>query len=1075
MKRFGALAFATALSLAAEPAPDLEIRAGARSVAVSPHGVLTGISGHELSTVDGRRVTLTRGFSEWFGVSHAAADGAGRVEFVGLGRSRDWARRSPVAPLHASVAGGSATALVRAGDLEVRTEFSFAPTLRYLVMRVTVTNRGNTTLKDVRYSREWRGAGIIGGTVAPGVRDLAPSPRDIARQLWWLDDLAPGGSSGLILAYESGEAHEASGSGRMTAAAGDVPLALWSSAEFPDGLPIGATNGISWGDYDADGHIDLFSFQSGHLWRNLGGAGWALAADLDAALPAAEWRYGSSFGDYDNDGLPDIATEPRIFVGDDKLHLMKNMGGAVFADVAGDTAIVDVQPWGDSETLGWADVDSDGYLDLFIPIYPAWTAGGPGNFFLHNQGPTGPDGACRFVEASAAAGLDNPPGTARPEGAQFADVDFDGDLDLFSSGTIHRNVSVRGAPSFVALSEQESGVGLHAALDEGAAFFDYDLDGDDDLVVAYVQHGVTIWENRGEGTFFEATGIVDDPFIGLNLGLSAEDWDNDGDVDFTTRQVFRRNMLMEEGSRHFAVAPHQIPDEHLTSATPAWGDWDADGDLDCALGNWSFEGHFYENVTHTTATPVQDRRHVSVRIVRDAPWLPRGLEVEYGAAAEIHLNDATDAIRRRKFTASGHGYLNQNQYSLHFALPADPLPADPNENLRFDVTVDFPGLPAEGVWRVDRHVNPALGGIDLAGLADRQIQVSRCGGAIVNGVAHPPIPLASPALHTAPARRAEAAAAKGGRAQSGLAQSAGSARAPAPASWIGLVFDTLAASGPLRIKEIILDGQLDPPVTCSEPFNIAVWDVTNAPDVTLVPGGRLTSATSARNNRSRIPADIVLAPGRRYRLVAKVSDIIVWSAESAPSEGPLTTGGHVAYDDGAPCSGTQVFLAEPDPRTAALSIRWVPVPANETLDPIGDGLAVQLQGGYPVLSWPDVGAAGYHVGRCSAAPGPCTPAAVAATAAQTWTDMQVTPDPGEVFWYQVSAVNACTFTTGIPAAAPAAAAAAPIRAAPVRFQRASWPSGAWGVAPAVRRDSRTLAAGRSRQPTSIQGAGSTPY
>ncbi len=1030
MTRLGYLALAAALSLAAEPrAPVLVIRAGALAVVVSPHGVLTEVPAGGLATVDGAGIALARGaFSEWFGVSHAAPDGGrGRSEFVGLGRWRDWARRRPVVSQSASASGEMATTIARGGDLEVRTEFSFAPASPYLVVRVTVTNRGDTMHRDVRYTREWRGAGIIGGTIAPGARGLAPAPRDVARQHWSFDDLPPGGSSGLILAYEILGAHETRGlPRRLTAAADEVPLALWSSALFPDGLPIGATNGVSWGDYDADGHIDLFAFQSGHLWRNLSGAGWALAADLDALLPAAGWRYGSSFGDYDNDGLPDIATEPRIFEGDDRLHLMKNLGGGpFFTDVAADTGVIDVQPWGDSETLCWGDVDADGQLDLFVPIYAEWTDGGPGNFFLHNQGPTGPNGAHRFVERSAASGLDNPPGTARPEGAQFTDVDFDGDLDLFSSGTIHRNVSARGAPSFEALSVEESGVGLWDALDEGAVFFDHDLDGDDDLIVAYVQHGVMIWENRGEGTFFEAEGIVEDPFIGLNLGLSAEDWDNDGDVDFTTRQVFRQNMLVEEGSPRFAVAPHQIPAGHLASATPAWGDWDADGDLDCALGNWAFEGHFYENITHTAATPAPERRHLSVRIVRDAPSVPRGLEVEYGAAAEIHLKNATDSFRRRKFTASGHGYLNQNQYALHFALPADPLPADPNEDLRFDVTVDFPALPGEGMWRIDRHVNPALGDIDLAGLQDRKIQVSRCGVAVVNGMEHAPIPLASPVLHTAPAaQRGAVPAAVGAQ-----TEAVSGATAPAPASWVGLVFDTLAATGPLRITEIILDGQLDAPAPCSQPFNIALWDVTHAPAVTLVPGRRLVRMTSARNNRSRFPVDIVLAPGRIYRLVAKVRDVVAWPA-AAPVEGPLETRGFIVYDDHAPCAGARVFLTEPDPRTAALSIRYAAVPADEALDPIGDDLILHVEDGHPVLSWPDIGAAGYHVGKCSAASGPCAPAVFAGTADPTWTDTDVTPDPGEILWYQVHAVNACTFATGIPDSGAPSAARAPCGAYP---------------------------------------------
>ena len=90
--------------------------------------------------------------------------------------------------------------------------------------------------------------------------------------------------------------------------ADDVPLSLWTHADYPSGLPIGWTNGVSWGDYDADGYVDIFACESGNLWRNVNGETWELAANLDGMLPVTALRYGASFGDYNNDGLP-ILTE----------------------------------------------------------------------------------------------------------------------------------------------------------------------------------------------------------------------------------------------------------------------------------------------------------------------------------------------------------------------------------------------------------------------------------------------------------------------------------------------------------------------------------------------------------------------------------------------------------------------------------------------------------------------------------------------------------------------------------------------------------------------------------------------
>ncbi len=782
----------------------------------------------------------------------------------------------------------------------------------------------------------------------------------------------------------------------------DVPLRLWRNAEYPNGLSLGETMGVSWGDYDADGFIDLFACQSGRLWHNVGGMTWELAADLRGFMPPAERRYGSSFGDYNNDGLPDIATAPRVPIwGDDRMHLLKNLGeGPNFVDVAFDEEIIDAQPYNNAETLCWADVDGDRNLDLFVPVYPPWVGGGPGNFFLSNQGPPFPGGEPCFHETAASVGLDNTPGSPRPEGAQFADVDFDGDVDLFSNGTLYRNRSSLRAALFEPMLAAASGIGLGASLDEGAMFFDYDLDGDQDLVVTYVVEGVRIWENRGDGTFFAAEpGIVGAPFIGLNLGLSAEDWDNDGDIDFTTRQVFRRNMLIEEGSRHFKVATHAINASHLTSATPAWGDWDRDGDLDCAVGDWGDEGHLYENTLYGPGTPDVERRYVRVRVLGGAPGPTAGLEVEYGATVELHLAGDPSGPRRRKFVASSHGYLNQNEYTLHFALPPYDEEAQGQGDLRFDLTVDFPDVPSRGLWRLDRSVNQVLGDIDLAALANRQIDIYRCGQVALGGTLHDPSPLAPISLTTT---------------AEGLAQPTATSPLPPLASapddyWVGLAIDTGAAATNLAVKEIIVDAELHDAVDCAAgSFNIALWDVTDPSRPILAPGGMLNRRSSPRDHRSHLPADLVLEPQRVYRLVARVRGFRPTSIAAPLAAGALTVLGGTYFTDTLPCTGTEVVSAIPDLSATSMAIRFAAVPASLVQDPMGDLLRLQRNpGGSAMLGWQDVGAAAYRVRRCTRAAGPCLPATLETIVDNDFVD-DATIEAGELFCYLVDAVNACT-------------------------------------------------------------------
>lgn len=778
----------------------------------------------------------------------------------------------------------------------------------------------------------------------------------------------------------------------------EVPLALWTNATYPGGLAFGWANGISFGDYDGDGFIDIFANQSGSLWRNLNGVDWTFAADLNALIPFGEQKYGSSFGDYNNDGLADIGTEQRPFQGtDDTFHLFWNLGnGPNFIDVATDPAIVDVQPYGHSETLGWADVNCDGHLDLFVPVYSVF--GSPGNFFLFNLGPTAPGGAHRFAELSAAAGLDNPPELARPEGTQFVDVDSDGDLDLYSNGVIYRNVSTRSTPSFEIMSEAGSGIGLSDELDEGAMLFDYDMDGDFDLIIAYAFEGVRIWEAFGDGTFFGAPlNRVDDPFSGLVLGMSAADWDMDGDIDFTTREIFRRNRLMEDGTKHFTVATHTIPVEHQDDPTPAWGDWDKDGDQDCALANWGqHDAHLYENTIYGPGTAAADRRHLRVRPLGNSPSVAKGLENQYGAVVEIDLLNADDGRRRRQFTASGHGYLNQNEYTLHFALPADPAPADPTQDVRFDLTVDFPSLPSEGLWRVDKHINPVLGEIDLAALQDREIEVFKCGQVRLDGTLYEPPPLVSPTLITT--------------AGDLIAPTASSALVPptfaVPSTYAGLALNTSNATDAIRLTELIVDGSLDVAFACGpSTSNILIWDVTDRLAPQLVVG--LNEVTASANRRGHYRADVVLEPGREYRVVARMRNVRATPIAAPIDHGPLQVEGGLLFLDPSPCDGVAVSAATPSPTELYLALRFDPAGIeSEQADPLAEGLRLQREASEIRLEWPMLdGVAGYEIERCDATGGPCIPQSYANSNGNSYGDPDADAD---LLWYRVRALRDCS-------------------------------------------------------------------
>ena len=588
-----------------------------------------------------------------------------------------------------------------------------------------------------------------------------------------------------------------------------VPLVRWTTPTHPSGIDLGLGLGCTLGDYDGDGWVDLFVLQTGQLWRNEDGRDFRFVANLRTVLPPSQYRYSGHFGDFNNDGLPDLACGAYVPRSTGCFGLLRNLGRGKFVDVGlSDAAFPRQYCKMTCETICWGDVDGDGNIDLFVPSYPV--PGRTSNVFLYNQGPTGAGGSYRFEDRTTTSGLANSPAYPKPEGAQLCDMDGDGDLDLYCNCVIYHNLTLaREQPQFAPLLEFPDAT--NTVFDEGALFCDYDMDGDFDLLITFVDPklGIKMFENRGDGTFFDAP-VIPDPELGAGLGLSAADFDGDGDIDFNTRNFFRKNTLADTGKPGFEIAWHFIPTNHVDAATISWGDLDRDGDIDAFIGNYGKPSLLYRNSTND-GIPRAEQRHVRIRPVRDSAQVPDGLQNEFGAVAEIRV--AGDELRRRQFTSSSAGYLNQNEYALHFALPKTASP-----ETRFEVSVDFPGVSDQGICRVDKRVNPALGNLRLVDLLlQREIVVFRSGKIILNGRVIPAIQGVSPRLETT---------------TGGLVLARPGKKPPTPRveltnTWVGVAFDTATATEPLRMVELIVDGEIAEPTPCNgEAFNLALWDVT---------------------------------------------------------------------------------------------------------------------------------------------------------------------------------------------------------------------------------------------------------
>jgi VCBS repeat protein len=673
----------------------------------------------------------------------------------------------------------------------------------------------------------------------------------------------------------------------------DVPLARLV------GTPLFNSTGVAFLDYDADGWIDLYVNANAGLWRNMAGTTFVRVADLDAFLPPIVDRYGAACGDYDSDGLPDIAGSPR----GDCFTLLRNVDGAgTFVEVAADPLVLNEPLSCDmfGESFCWADVDEDGDLDFWGTAYPDDVQpGSGGNQFLENLGPTGPGGAYRFARKTLESGLGNPPDVNRPEGAQFLDADRDGDVDGFANNTLYQNVTALEGPRFRQLTRQATGITLPNRLDEGTVFLDHDLDGDQDLFVVYRVNTV-LWENEGDGTFRDGTEAIESPSDGATEGTSAEDWDQDGDMDLTSAGFFRRNLLVEEGEPFLRLATTSIPADLLQFCLPAWGDWDKDGDPDCALANFSGRGGFFRNTTYEPGTPLAERHSLRVRVLGDSDTVARGLESEFGATVEVRVQDDPRGFVRRRFVASSHGYLQQSEYALTFALP--------DAGTRFDLVVDFPSLPRNGILRVDRTINPALGDLALEDLAAREITVFRSGRVRIDGADHEP--------HGRFSARVLSSGALALPAQDQpLAEPE-----PAPAGgFVGLELDTLASDGPVLVAELVLDGQLAPAGAARCDSNVRLYDVTPGEPARLLRAESL--ATSARNHRSFFPLDWKLEPDRVYRVLCRVTALRASPLAATPGA-VLANRGGLAGSLADPCTVDAALAVPVDAAQTFLELRY---------------------------------------------------------------------------------------------------------------------------------------------------------
>jgi len=272
----------------------------------------------------------------------------------------------------------------------------------------------------------------------------------------------------------------------------------------------------------------------------------------------------------------------------------------------------------------FVDYDRDGFLDLYVVTgtYHKELSSGepptfrPANHLYHNRG----DGTFEDATDAARVGLER-----YSIAVAAGDYDNDGFPDLYVACYKGPNVLYHnnGDETFSDVS-RKAGVAF-SGCSVGAAFFDYDNDGDLDLYVAnyiefdpqyqyyyqpdafpgplaYQGQADILYRNRGDGSFEDVTAAAGlfDP-AGRAMGVAAADYDGDGFMDlYVANDAMAKELYRNLGGQRFqevaaesGVAFNEAG-EGTASMMATWGDYDADGRFDLFVPDNSYKS-LYRN------------------------------------------------------------------------------------------------------------------------------------------------------------------------------------------------------------------------------------------------------------------------------------------------------------------------------------------------------------------------------------------------------------------------------------------------------------------------------------------------
>jgi hypothetical protein len=462
-------------------------------------------------------------------------------------------------------------------------------------------------------------------------------------------------------------------------------------------LPETMGPGCAFIDYDGDGYPDIL-IVNGEDWPGHAKApstlklyhnnhdGTFTDVTRKAGLAVSMFGLGVAVGDYDNDGHDDV-----FITALGQSRLFHNNGNGTFTDVTKAAGL-----WGPNEfstSAAWVDYDRDGKLDLVVSNYVQWsqqtdiycTLDGAHKSYCTPESYKGTSarlwhnlGGGKFEDATQKAGLYDP--TSKGLGVAILDYNGDGWPDILLANDTQPNklylnkqngtFEEKAVAAGIAFSEDgvaRAGMGVDAG--------DYDRSGHPSLIITnFANQMISLYHNEGNGLFVDEaprSEVGRNTLVTLGFGCFFFDYDNDGWPDIFVADGHIENEIERVQKRvSYAEPPHLFRNlgggkfQEVTAqaggafASPkvargaAYADIDNDGALDVLVttnGGRAWLFHNEGGTNHSLRVKL-----VGTKSNRDG----------IGAVVRVTSGSA----KQWQMLRSGSSYLSQSELVLTFGL-----------------------------------------------------------------------------------------------------------------------------------------------------------------------------------------------------------------------------------------------------------------------------------------------------------------------------------------------------------------------------------------------------------------------